>query len=570
MPPSSPVPRGTVPAMPDGLIKAAIEGARDFDNCPVRPLGHSGAVYYYLSPCGELRKLTHRDHAATGILSLFDGDMAWLEKNFPRFDREGEVAGYKREKAAAWLMKACAGSGLFDLEKVLRGPGAWRDEAGGLILHCGDRIRLPGGEWQAAGCYLDGHIYPASAPEPRPAPIAAPAAEVAGLLELLKTWNWRDPETDPRLFLGWIGAAMLAGALRWRPHIWVTGDRGSGKSTLEQLTDSLLGSAVYRASDPSAAGIRQGLGGAARPVLLDEIEVPADGTLGRAREVVNLARLGSTDGQGAVVRGSADGKAQAYHIRACFYFSSILTVPLLPQDLTRICVLNLDPLQRIEGAAAAMREGLKRYGRLGPALRARMVNGWERLQDALIVYDAALQELGHGARQADQIGALLACADVLMSDAPADSDSAAQVVAAFRPGEVLDREDDADHVQCVMHLLSRGADAWNSGRRRTIGELINEARESPDASRALRAYGLAIQKGGDGRRALAIATNHDSLREIFAGTRWAHGVWSQSLARVPGAEKMRKVVNFGGARSRAIAIGLEWVAESSEDATEID
>ncbi|HYD29206.1 hypothetical protein [Brevundimonas sp.] len=554
-------------------IRDAVDRAPD-ENCPVRSLGYAAGdgskTYYYLSPGGALARLNHREHANTGLLSLFDGDMEWLRKTFPRFDKEGEVVGFKQQDAAAWLMRASTRSGFFDPDRQLRGPGAWRDDDGRLLLHCGDQIRLPDGAWLDAGCRIGNHIYPASVPEPRPARKPAAQDDVRDLLELLETWNWRKPETDPRLYLGWLGAAMVVGALRWRPHIWVTGDRGSGKTTLEQLSDALLGSSVYRASDPSAAGIRQALAGAARPVALDEIEVSSDGTVGRARDVVALARLGSTDGQGAVVRGSADGKAQSYYIRACFYFSSILTVPLLPQDLTRICVLNLDPLQKIEGAAARMREGLKRCGALGAGMRARMVRGWDRLQEALVVYDGALQDLGHGARQADQLGVLLACAHVLLNDEKATAAEAASIVGGFKPGEVLDRDEDADHVQCLMHLFSRSAEAWSSGRKRTIGELINEAREHADAARALRAYGLALQTGADHRPRLAIANQHDSLREIFAGTRWAQGVWRQSLERVPGREIPNKVVNFAGARSRAVYVGLEWVGAADEQEVDLD
>ena len=42
-----------------------------------------------------------------------------------------------------------------------------------------------------------------------------------------------------------------------------------------------------------------------------------------------------------VVRGSSEGRGKAWPIRACFYFSSILYPPFLPQDAGRICVLDL-------------------------------------------------------------------------------------------------------------------------------------------------------------------------------------------------------------------------------------
>src|SRR3546814_3722369 len=68
--------------------------------------------------------------------------------------------------------------------------------------------------------------------------------------------------------------AVICGALNWRPHVWLTGSSGSGKSwLLDNVIRPLIGAiAVYCQSNSTEAGIRQTLATDARPVLFDEAE----------------------------------------------------------------------------------------------------------------------------------------------------------------------------------------------------------------------------------------------------------------------------------------------------------
>src|SRR3546814_8012987 len=77
-----------------------------------------------------------------------------------------------------------------------------------------------------------------------------------------------------RSLAGWIAIAVICGALNWRPHVWLTGSSGSGKSwLLDNVIRPLIGAiAVYCQSNSTEAGIRQTLATDARPVLFDEAE----------------------------------------------------------------------------------------------------------------------------------------------------------------------------------------------------------------------------------------------------------------------------------------------------------
>jgi len=329
----------------------------------------------------------------------------------------------------------------------------------------------------------------------------------------------------------------MTDTLNWRSHIWVTGDTSTGKTTLASLYKTLFGSSILFGSAPTEAGVRQSLSGAARPVMIDEIE--PDPTNNRSREVVGLARLASSDSQGDVLRGSAEGKAQTFPIRACFYFSSILHPSWLPQDAGRICVLDLDELQVTENDITAVDDGIASFGAMGPALRRRMVDGWPRCRQNILAFRTALTRNQRSTRhQADQFGTLLACAYTLLSDTALTNAEASEILASLNLRPVADRDAESSAELCLNHLMSFTTGFHEGSRMLTLGEVVYNAATLSDGGtsrQALEAYGLmlvhATSDGGIAKwtgglpseALLAVANRHQSLERVFMGTRWAGG-----------------------------------------------
>ena len=47
------------------------------------------------------------------------------------------------------------------------------------------------------------------------------------------------------LLAGWVALAPVCGALGWRPHAWITGKAGSGKTTImKRFVNFLVGEIV--------------------------------------------------------------------------------------------------------------------------------------------------------------------------------------------------------------------------------------------------------------------------------------------------------------------------------------
>ncbi|WP_022729763.1 hypothetical protein [Fodinicurvata sediminis] len=562
------------------------------EGCPVLPLGIQGEVCWYLDAERQLRALKAKDHSRLGVQSLFGRHIAKLYDYWPRTDKDGAVTGWRPERAAESLMKEAARAGVWDVFGRVRGPGTWQDDQGHLVMHLGDAILTTGPD---RGPNPDGamhhlaqpgqvgrHVYPSAAAIPRPAHRRQPPGDTgpaAQLLTLLQSWNWRRPDCDAHLLMGWIGAAMLGGALKWRPLAWITGEAGTGKSTLHDVLQGVLADAIVSVSDPTAAGIWQKLGHASLPVAIDELENDEDNR--STYKVIKLARQAASGG--VVLRGGADHHGTEFQARSCFLFSSILVPPLLTQDRSRMAILELLELDRSAPPPKVDRATMMD---LGARLKRRLLDGWPRFEETLEAYRAQLTSGGHGARGSDQFGTLLAVADLMLHDHLPAGDELAVWSERLSAADIAEQDDAArDHERWLQHLLTSVVDAWRGGSKRTIGRLVEEAAEVrqyeqhgefdyvADANDLLGNYGLRVIRK-DERSWLAVANSHQGLQALFHGSQWSGrsgtaGGWVQSARRIPGARWGQGcLVRLGGAASRCTLIPIEAIVQQEDRPTE--
>jgi hypothetical protein len=541
-------------------------------DCPVKPLGMMPAevpTAVFLSASGTIVKLSGQAMGQGNLEALFAPRNQMLWATWPRVSRDGTVNGVRSELARADLLAAAGTRGIWDEMEKVRGAGAWRADDGSLVLHLGDRVLTPEGIKPWGECA--GYVYPAAAAMLGPAreaqPENGPAAELLGML---RTWNWRCGDIAPLLVLGWIAGAMVGGALHWRPSIWPTGDRGTGKSSLLELVKLVLGpNAAVLTNNTTAAGLRQVLGHKSLPLLLDELEAADDGGAAVAH-VIELLRQASSGGVG--LRGGADHKGVSFQIRSSMLPTSINVPPLLAQDRSRITVLELLPLP--DGAVApAMAPA--RMNLLGQQLLRRMADGWPALPERLEMWRAQLgAHLGLDARGQDQYGTLLACADLALYDTLPDHDAMAEITGE-RGGAAglakmlgdLSSDDVPDWRHCIDHMLSSKAEIYRGGDRKGLDRVVAEAAgrkpgtDADDANRGLATYGLRVVMER-GQWWLAVANQHRELGNIFQETKWrgrggTSGGWRQALLRAPGAMPRAASLRFEGLQSRVVLVPIE-------------
>ena len=551
---------------------------------PITPLGISDDVCFYLDASRQLRHLKARDHSRLGVEFLFGNRNELLVDLWPKLDKEGNVTGWRPDYCASFLMAKCAERGIWDPFEKVRGPGAWRGPDGELLLHCGDRVwkgRPPAdgdagyidGEWLEPD-FIGRNVYPAAPPTPRPSnePATGDNNPAAALFDLINTWSWKRGETDAMLLLGHIGAARIGGALKWRPLVWVTGGKGTGKSTLHDLFAGVFDEQLISLADTSEAGVRQTLGHRTLPVTVDELEAEADNN--KAQAVIRLARLASSGGR--LTRGGQDHKAVEFIARSCFMFSSILVPPLTGQDRSRMAILELGRLPENQAAPKLDPRVLRE---IGAALTRRLVDGWSRFEGLLEAYRQALAAEGHPARGCDQFGTLLACADMLLHDGDLDRDYIAEWAGRVSLDALDPDGDDSDEMNMLGHLLSSQVDAVRGGMKYTVAQwILDEEVYSfhQVRNRMLGVYGLKVLLEDGSPKWLALANKHQGLAGIFAATHWAGrsgttSVWVQAAQRLPGAEKSGTEY-FGGVRSKCTKIPIELCGrmEAADTVTDAD
>lgn len=548
--------------------------------CPIVPLGQLDGEYFFLSPGGELRRIGEsRLGAVSAQLSLFDGDPSWLEARWPRWDKGGNtIIGHDRERACAGLMALCAEAGLWDPDTPVRGRGVWMTRGGRVLCHAGDRLHY-GGEHgedaRPAGKLLGGAVYPRRPALDPPALEPAPAQLVAEWKRAFGWWRFqplglggagsdRGPEgLAADLLFSATALAMLGAAPSWRVHTLVRAVHGAGKSTLIAFVAAALGAQCVTMNNFTEPGLRQTLADEARAVLLDEAEGDDGGVMAQVIRVIR--QMSGGDGvRGA--RGSGDGRARHFQIAGCAFLACINMPALLPQDLSRILIVEMLPAPAAHERAA--RAAVEQAGDWSPALRRRALDGWGRFQANLALTRAALLARGCSGRQADQLGALLAAGAMMQEDTPIDARDADDLAEGLVPlieATKAEEADGSDALRCWRLLLSQPVASWRQGDMMTVGGLLATARgeNAVDARRHLdEACGVRLELGSATRSmpetpCLYVTKQHAFLRHAFRDTPWREGGWVHSLARLDGACASANSVRVARLKQRVIAIPLE-------------
>ena len=546
-------------------------------------LGHNKGRYFFAPRgTGQVSVFTSRELSSLGTLIEL-APLEYWEREFPG------PKGANIMAAANALVRTCQQMGIFD-ERRFRGRGACWD-AGRLVLHLGDRLiadsqSVPVGEF-------DSHfIYESMASLGiDPAAPALTATEGGRFVDFCRELRWERPFMGT-LLAGWVATAPIAGALPHRPHAWLTGQSGSGKSWLVSTVKLCLGKILIDFQSTSTeAAVRQTLAADALPVVFDEAEGDTKAARERRQQIIEYARASSSEDAPPIRKGGHNGRPVEYYPRSPFFYSSINLGLQGEADERRTTVLRL--LGREDGGEAATLARLDHFERLKrhraevitPDFPARLLARAARncavtRKNADIYTRAAAETLGSmGA--AVQIGTLLAGAASLHHARIVTLEEARVFIA--REGWVSEASGSqdaglSDHEQlfkliCDSMTTVRLGNA--TGYDRTFGDLIvNMAMLKTDeqiprdcADEHLRRSGLMVARGSEGRGGdleqwyCWIANQHYSLERMLANTRWG-GRWADSLRRVPGAVRGLRPLRFGNsAKVRAVGVPVAAIGE---------
>lgn len=164
------------------------------------------------------------------------------------------------------------------------------------------------------------------------------------LINLLNRIHF-DSVSAPYLIAGFCVVSQFAKDLWMRPHLWINGLPGSGKSFLiNEIMNKLIEDPI-RAIEFSYAGLLMEVSNnSGVPVLLD-----LDESVSRENidAVISLAKAAHSDG--FIVKGSKSGKLKSYSLKSSFAIAANDNKSMLDSDLSRFSVIEIKDVNKAPG-----------------------------------------------------------------------------------------------------------------------------------------------------------------------------------------------------------------------------
>lgn len=553
------------------------ERPQQSDERPFQPLGFnkdesgSQAFYFYAYDSNTVIRLTASKISSKSNLLQLAPYQFWIDM-FPA----GRSGSFDATSAADYLVRESNKIGYYTDEK-LRGRGAWLD-GGKVTIHAGTHIIRDGKEMTLREVRDEAQYFYELGPELNiSAERPLSTSEASRFVRLVEMLSFSRGKHDARLLAGWLACSTVCGVLPWRPHIWLTGAKGSGKSwTFENFVRRMSGDlAIGVQSDTTSAGLRQYIKNDALNIIFDEAEGENEESQRKMQNVMQLMRAASASDGGIVLKGSASGAAQTFRIRSCFAFASIVPQMLQAADKRRITVIELKPSKDAEKFKQIQAERLsmitddyvKRF-------QARIITLLPELMKAIDIFnDVMVAELGSKSL-ADQVSPMLAGCFLLESDQAPTTDQARGYLKGLDFSDEQEQDSETDEELCIKHLLGSNIRV-QGGLTYTVSELFEQVlggRDEEDgitlkeAERSLKSRGFRVIRERSGAGFFAIANTMAFIKEALKGTPWARS-HSRVLGRIDGCKK--KVVNFGTGQScRAVMVPLEFFETGDSDSGE--
>ena len=525
-----------------------------------KPLGYENGDYYFLSYIEQrVIKISSTQFTKEYLLRLATQE-TW-HKFFS--DDEGQI---RWKSVSGALIAASQAVGPYESSKI-RGLGIFQDKKR-KVLNLGNTLIVDGEEVSTRE-FKSKFVYErrASVGFSKVKPLSDQNLQLIKIIVDNFPWE-QDVYSD--LLLGWLVLAPLCGSLRWRPHVWVTGATGSGKSTiLEKLLLSLLdGFTLGVEGETTEAGLRQRINNNAIPIIFEEAEMDSVSSKKIIERNITLARQASTETRTAILKGSQNNQAIEFHLRSMFLFASVVPGISNKADKDRIAILVLDRVKNPKDYELT-KEFLRDFEKI-KNIAAKFIffvySKAEILVHNVEVFSDVISEK-YGKRFGDQYGSLIAGRAIFEGDTMHTKDTARKFLLDNKINleifnSVAEESQEKDVLSLILEHETR-IDFEDRTRTVTIGQLVSmlmafkqgsEVRGTNESvvKNKLLSIGIKYTKG-----LMYIATKSKALDKAVGYLNEAG--WNKLLERLPAATKVKNPVNFGPGmgRRRAIAVPVE-------------
>ncbi|MXX88297.1 MAG: hypothetical protein F4213_08520 [Boseongicola sp. SB0677_bin_26] len=562
-----------------------------------RPLGYRDTSNYVLSlRSGEIYRITMRDMRKQAILAIAPLDF-W-SRHYMDFDRQGFPVAW--DQIVSDINEACHSAGRWDPRREA-GPGTWFDE-NRVVFNAGNELWVQDKNQGDTGYiaritdFRGAYHYVVSDPCGMPdfkTPLTAQDPEPRRLLDLLRRMSWRSEDRNSSVMglFGWLCIAPICGVLSWRPHLWIDGEWGAGKSfVVEHIVNRILGNLAFKVkANSTESGLRNSLHARAMPVVFDEAEGSDDEERADMAAILRLARHSANPDRSIVAQGIPGGGGQRYYaITSTFLMSSITPQMRKPADRSRFGRARLGPGLEMDRFVRNIQEPA--LDLLTPEFSARMIARIVMRASAMLEVQPlmvrALSGSGMDRRTADVWGTFAAGAWLFLEDGvPEDQHSALNwIERTFDPCDELKsiaaeiweekdhsrlfREIMAHELRCETALGSRTF-LVGSVMRMALAEDDVEDEEgaltSAEARRRLEDVGFRLAAPGrclccsdppEEAQGFRVHKNSPKIREMLARTPYAAS-YVDVMTQGEGVTKAEQV-RFGGLGvSRSIYVPMK-------------
>lgn len=515
---------------------------------PFLILGVDGTDYCYLpAATGSIVRLKAADHTELNLQRIAP-DSLWLSI---AVSAKSVDPDYKA--CAKHLIALSHARGVFDASRI-RGRGCTVDD-GRVVFHAGDRLYVDGVETVIPE-HRSKLIYPSGRAIEVDLSNPLSSIEASQLVELCSMLPW-DNEPAPWMFAASLFIAPICGALPWRPHLWLTGKSGSGKSwTFDQVVKPVLGdSCIQVASSTTGAGIRAALRMDSLPVIFDEFE--SKDPISRARNVttLELARQASSDSSAHIIKGTPTGESKHYSVRSMFLFASIQTASVDHADINRINLFTLTN-RHTPGSFQALTDlAARTTGNHAWCLRlrARAIRYAREIRASANTFTTILAGMSGNARNGQQLGSVFAGYWMMENDVPPTQTEAQSFVSRLHHDSRTEQGETDENRS--LRILLQAKLQYKSGETRSVEELLASyfqnatSDDGAHQSTAQFAYDVLMRHGihpiGPETRGVSgfmtnnhfdVANFHEELSKIYHSSPYAVK-WRQALLGFPGTSE---------------------------------
>lgn len=427
----------------------------------VTPLGYLESDYFYTSTVNnQIIKIAASAHKnSTNLLQL--ASLSWWQKRYGVIDEESGKVTIKWDLVASDLFAQCQEKGLFNPEKI-RGVGVW-DDAGTIVINDGERVfpaPNPNSQYHYQKLFKSEHDLTEE----------MIVENLKALMIALSSIRYKNPK-DYFYLSAWLMQAQVFSILPWRFHLWLTGQRGNGKSEIIKWISQLVPNALLTAN-ATEAGIRQKVKNNAMAVCFDESEPES----GRMEKVIDLARQMNTNNEAKSLRGTVSGQVIESNTQCIFLMGSIQTANLNAADLSRFFVIEIEPPK---GQTADEFEEMSYVFRTLAQYKTNLfTTAFNRIPLILNTINFCKRHFREKyrleSRLADQLSTAVACFWALQDSIPLDSQDLDNIISTYGliNSEYIESNQVSDSEDCYNFIMNTTPDVRD---HKNIGTMLKMA-----------------------------------------------------------------------------------------------